>query len=647
MSIKTPKKAFLLAAGYGTRMLPLSRDLPKPLMPLWGRPLIDHTLSLLASWGVREVLVNCHHDAAQIITHLLAADVSGLRVSISHEPDILGTGGALRKAEWFVAGDEPFWLLNADLAIDVDPGAFVRSYEKGRSLAVLWLHPVKGPRTVEMKRGRITDFRSEGAGADGTYTFCGLHLLSPRILKFLSRDGFASIVPAYERAIKSGEKIEGLTIEDSYWADLGTPEQYLETHRETRRQYRAGKRGGRLFVPSMSERLAELRKKGVTVQGCVTVGRGVTVGSGAFLRDVVLWDGAAVGRGLRVENAIVGRSARIRLPADHIVLPANRLLRSLEVAALESKGWDIDAATAYVLPARGSARAYYRVEDGRHRALLMRYSGERFENTLFVRHARFLKHLGVRVPEVLADSSSPGFCLLEDLGARSLLDVVKCGAPERRVRALYEAVIAQLAVLHDKGRTRAKRSRLPLVPCFDAVLYRWERELFRDHFLSGLGDDALAVAVMKELSRVGRAMVRMPPVLIHRDLQSSNVLIPKRGVPAFIDFQGMRFGPAAYDLASLLCDPYVMLKESLQLDLLDAYNASARSSVEAETFWTAAVQRLAQAIGAYGRLSSLPGCSRFAAHIPGGLSMLARAARKAGDCPHIEMLSGLFLRRSS
>ena len=120
MRTALPNKAFVLAAGFGTRMLPLSRDLPKPMMPLWGRPLLEHVLLLLRDWGVRDVLVNTHHRPGELIRWAAGRPVAGLRVNFSFEPEILGTGGALRRAAWFL-DDRPFWLINADVAADLDP----------------------------------------------------------------------------------------------------------------------------------------------------------------------------------------------------------------------------------------------------------------------------------------------------------------------------------------------------------------------------------------------------------------------------------------------------------------------------------------------------------------------------------------------
>jgi aminoglycoside/choline kinase family phosphotransferase len=127
--------------------------------------------------------------------------------------------------------------------------------------------------------------------------------------------------------------------------------------------------------------------------------------------------------------------------------------------------------------------------------------------------------------------------------------------------------------------------------------------------------------------------------LLHRDLQSSNVLLP-RGRPAFIDFQGLRRGPAVYDVASLLCDPYVSLPEELIERLLAWYAAQAPRALGpiVDVFWHGAAQRLVQALGAFGRLAASRDTRRFEEHIPAGLRMLRRATKRLDFLPSLDTI---------
>ena len=130
-----PRRAILLAAGFGSRLQPLTFRIPKPLIPLWGRPLLLHNLDLLHQWGVRDVLINLHHEPGPLVNLIRTlSPPADLHIQFSFEPEILGTGGALRRAAWFLS-DEPLWILNADIAADLDPRILLRPFARERAQA--------------------------------------------------------------------------------------------------------------------------------------------------------------------------------------------------------------------------------------------------------------------------------------------------------------------------------------------------------------------------------------------------------------------------------------------------------------------------------------------------------------------------------
>jgi hypothetical protein len=459
-------------------------------------------------------------------------------------------------------------------------------------------------------------------GAKGTYTFCGLHLVSPRILDFLPESGFSGVIPAYERAMKRGHRVAGVCVPGSFWADVGAPEQYLDAHRKK-------KRGAGAFV---------------------SIGRGVLREQNVRVMNSVVWDGAILRAGSVIENAVIGRDADVAGTVRYIAMRADRALDAVELQALETLAWNPERTTAYPMGPRGSARTFTRIsaaglaEAGRPGSvipptvILMRYRLERAENALYCGHARFLRKLGFPVPRVLFDCPERQVAILEDLGDAALQDWA-AGKPSAAIRKMYERVLNAVLILHEKGTFRARRERLELMPPFDKRLYRWERNFFAEQFLEkGLRlPPRLVTDVKRDLARVGSRLLKAPEALIHRDLQSSNIFL-KDGRPFFIDFQSMRFGAAEYDLASLLCDPYISLPETLQEDLLDYYaGRSANPGSVAELFWWAAIERLAQALGAYARLSALPGMQSFSRHIAPATAMMKRALSRVGDMKHLRM----------
>lgn len=629
----TPRKAIILAAGMATRMLPLSLDTPKPAMPLWGRPVIGHILALLARWKVREVLVNLHFNPSPICEYLRTNKFPGLRLACSFEPDILGTGGVLHRADWF-RDESPFWMVNADIAADLDPAPILAAFRRPKTVAALWLEPERGPRTVEMRAGKITNFQTSRPGTTGTYTFCGLQLISPKLLPYLPPDSFCSIIRAYENAMCAGKAVRGVCVPESYWADLGTPDSYLRAHAEIRAKSARKLPGSALYIPPPRRQWRAWRRGGMKWKGFAAIDPAAHIARGATIENAVIWRGAKVGPAAIVKNAIVGSDCMITGRVPRLAVKPSFFGKSADIQlnlALARLRLAPEQATIIPFEPRGSARSFTRICSRKCNYIMIRYSRERHENCLYTRHAAFLKEIGLKVPEIIADFPEHQFSIMQDLGDRSLQSAAE-KLSNRSLLNLYRRVLPEVARLHTRGGAGLRRRTIETVPPFSPDLYRWEREFFARHFLAPhlkLAPPEIG-RIMAELKYAGRMLDRERPVLVHRDLQSSNIILAGPDI-YFIDFQGMRAGPAAYDLASLLCDPYIGLAKQDQLNLLHFYNriTSPRGTITPSIFWLAAIQRLAQALGAYGRLSAQPETAWFRKYIPPALKMMRRALEEA------------------
>jgi len=635
---KVPDKAILLAAGFGSRMVPLSHDLPKPMMPLWGIPVIEHVVNAMVFAGVRDILINLHHNPQPILDWALHRKGSCPRLQFSFEPVIAGTGGALRKASHFI-GSKPFWMVNTDIAFALDTAPLIEDFNKHQPLATLWLDATRGPRTVERAAdGRIVNFSSPTPGAVGTYTFCGMQILSPAILDYLPDTPFSSVVDGYRRALAQGIAVRGCCPDDTFWADLGTPERYLEAHREIADANRRKRPGGSLLQAAEARRMRRCIPAGVQTQGFVAIGHRVTLPPDVSLANCIIWDDAELQPGARLADSIAGRHTVVRatqqggacVRADS--LPPDPVL----IAALRAMCATPAASTLTALPARGSDRRFERLQTSRSSGILIRYDDQkRPENARYAPLARALAAAGIRVPRVILDLPDQKATLLEDAGTRSLQDALP-GLSRIARRQHYRRVIRQVLRLHDLS----PEALPPLETPFSPALYHWEHELFITNFLTNTLHMEVTEPLTNLLENCAKRLQQQPQVPVHRDLQSSNILL-QRGGPVLIDFQGIRMGAAAYDLASLLCDPYVMLDEADRGALLDDYcAASPQGAAVRAAFPYAAVQRLAQALGAFGRLSANPATARFAHHIPPATAMFnTMLAKLAASSPSIPALA--------
>ena len=309
---------------------------------------------------------------------------------------------------------------------------------------------------------------------------------------------------------------------------------------------------------------------------------------------------------------------------------------------------DLDPASLLFAPIvrGGSERSFYRLSNGKDwNAILIQYGPDKKENTYYAPIARFLDDLGVRVPKVLSDDPELRLTWMEDLGGSDLHALGTCPWDERV--AAYQSVLENVFHLHKNGPGHLEAKPIPLMDGFSKGVYEWEHNYFREQFLEGVcgfvlegREDAILRADLQVLMD---RLKQTPRALVHRDFQSQNIMMVK-GHAYLIDFQGMREGSAFYDLGSLLYDPYVAFTADQRLELLRYYyDLGAAQSFSWGTFQVrfheGAVQRLMQALGAYGFLGLKRGKESFLAHIPAGLANLQEAARAAGTLKCLENLT--------
>ncbi len=297
------------------------------------------------------------------------------------------------------------------------------------------------------------------------------------------------------------------------------------------------------------------------------------------------------------------------------------------------------------LAVRGSDRSFFRfIWNNKDSAILVHYDPKRIENCYYADISLFLHSVGVPVPRLIRQDRTECLMLMEDMGKTDLWSF-KNDTWEMR-RKLYQKTLHIVHKLHSIPEDGFPAQRVRLMERFGPDLYLWEREYFREHFVSAVCGIEYGLPLKgeleTELSALAGRLEGTKSVLVHRDLQSQNIMIYNEE-PFLIDFQGMRFGSPFYDLGSLLCDPYVDFSVSEIEELLSFYyNISKQNLVWPAFrgyFWEAAVQRLMQALGAYGFLGLSKGLTSFLAHIPAALSNLHRAASQVTSLPLLNDLS--------
>lgn len=235
-------KAMVFAAGYGRRLLPLTERVPKALIPIAGRPMIEYPLLLLRYYGITEVIINVHHLGEMIESRLGDGKKLGLRICYSREKELLDTGGGLRAARAFLA-DETFVVINSDILIDIPLNELIAHHAGKKATGTLVLRADEraddyGPIEVSPDL-RIQKFLGHKANPNppsqplAKFMFTGLQVLEPRVFHYMDPDpaanpgAFSTTKVTYPRMLTRGEPIYGFPF-DGYWQDLGTAERIRE-----------------------------------------------------------------------------------------------------------------------------------------------------------------------------------------------------------------------------------------------------------------------------------------------------------------------------------------------------------------------------------------------------------------------------------
>jgi aminoglycoside/choline kinase family phosphotransferase/GTP:adenosylcobinamide-phosphate guanylyltransferase len=237
-------KALILAAGFGTRLLPFTENTPKPLFSIAGRPLLDIIIGNLQNAGCKAIIINTHH-LYQKIDSFLARQKYTIPVITRHEPEILGTGGAIKNVADFW-DDNPFMVINSDIVTDIDLKIVYDFHLSHDHPVTLVLHDDVEFNTVSVNEsGFITDFHeqtlppflpSSAAGGSKslqlpktkTLAFTGIQVLDPEVIGLIPEGRFSSSIDAYRKLLSEDKKVYAFIAKEYYWKDIGTPERYRQ-----------------------------------------------------------------------------------------------------------------------------------------------------------------------------------------------------------------------------------------------------------------------------------------------------------------------------------------------------------------------------------------------------------------------------------
>ncbi|HEV8640815.1 MAG TPA: phosphotransferase [Methylomirabilota bacterium] len=652
-----PLAVFLPAAGLGERLRPVTNYLPKPLLPILGKPIIERILERLTAVCDGQIGINLHWKADLLRAWAVTSPWRD-RITFFPEDPILGTGGALKNAESFLSGG-PFIVHNSDILLDIDFSRLIEEHLSSGNTATLVCHRLPHLSNVVVDgNGQVLDVENPGASKPDPSTiadkvaYTGIAVYSPGILTFLPA-GVSHATVAWIAASKAGRKVRAMDFTGCYWNDVGDPTTYARGVLDALRE------DGETVYLSSAARCGRIE-----LDGYVVLESGSEIRDGSRIRNCIVMPGADVSG--RHENGIIGPGYLISLaesdmqPSLHAAekkrLPLSDplLARHFGVHTTDARGSTPapDSAVwcdAILIGLGGSDRRYFRVRHDGRTAVLMECRPEDPDFERHLAYTGFFARHAVPVPELLSADSANKRALFEDLGDTSLYAYLKLPHDTRSVERVYRGVLRRLVTLHTTATRHVHECLLLKTRIFDYDYFRWETTYFLDRFVTGLRQHAITnrPAIDEELHRLSQRVDAQAKGIIHRDFQCQNIMITA-GVPRFIDYQGARMAPPAYDVASVLWDPYYRLEDPMRERLLAYYvgemKADAFTAFDESSFLQSLIpcrlQRHMQALGAYGFLAEVKGKKYFLKHVPEALRLLkAEAAEARREYPELARLT--------
>ena len=608
--------AFILAAGYGERLRPITDHIPKPLLPVMGNPVIGIVLDSISSLSPDSIGINIHHQWEQIRAWASSSPHAG-HISLFHEQAILGTGGALKNAELLLR-ESDFIVHNADILTDINLSELAKKHFKSNDIATLAVHGHHKFSNVWIdKKGNLTHVGSEIKDLTTglcKVAFMGIAVYSPEFLEFLP-EGSSSVVDAWLKAIAKGHTIGVVDFSGAAWTDIGTPDSYAAAVFDLMK-----KEGEAVYIHE------SLDCSRIEIGGNTVIEQGVSFEGRALVRSSILLPGAKIPRDSFIDHLIAGPGFTIDL--DQAVLADTA---QVQASLLSWFGNRAEPVSAVCIGTGGSDRSYYRLIGKDKTAVLMKCSEADQDFFRHVAYTLFFKECSVPVPEVFLLDEEKKQALFEDLGDLSLYSWLRCSRSPDCIEAMYKKILDMLVTLQTTAADHLSECPLLKERVFDYDHLRWETGYFLERFVLGIKDINInnGKELETEFDRLAKKVDVQKKTIVHRDFQSQNIMVTRGDMPRLIDYQGARIGPSAYDIASMLWDPYYKIQESMRDRLLEYYIERMKGlqpELDEASFRQGLLhcrlQRHMQALGAYGFLSKIKGKKFFLRHVPQALAYL-------------------------
>lgn len=318
-------KAMILAAGLGTRLRPLTKLIPKAMVPISNKPFLEFLIRYLKQTGFEDITINLHHLPNIIKGYFKDGSAFGVKINYSMEKEILGTAGGIKAAEPFLK-DDLFFVINSDIAFELDFDDVVRFHKKNNALITMVLREdrdVEKYGVIEIdSSGRIRRFLgcsdSVQTGTLKKTMFTGIALFDPSVLKEFPDKGYCDIAKEiYPELLANDLPLFGY-VTDKYWMDIGNPQNYLclqkeifsgkvfqNTARDKQETNLKNRFNGVKIIPPVSIGENVVIEEGSTIGPYASIGNNCNINKGCALNNSIVWDNITIPENSKIENSII------------------------------------------------------------------------------------------------------------------------------------------------------------------------------------------------------------------------------------------------------------------------------------------------------------------------------------------------------
>lgn len=333
-------KAMIMAAGVGSRLTPLTQDIPKPLIPIANRPVMDILLEQLRKASIKDVIANTHYLSDKIISRYDNDGVSrdiGINFNYVYEETLSGTAGGVKKCQHFFDKGEDFLVMSADGLSNVDLTSAIASHKESGAIASIGIKQIEEKEipnfgvVVTDSEGFISEFQEkpsiEEAKSNNINT--GIYIFKYEIFDYIPANCFYDFAKnVFPDLLSKGIKINTFKVTD-YWSDIGTIEQYLQSTRDLfENLYDINH--SKIIKMSQGSCIVEDSKlsPSMTLLGFNTIGKNCSIGENVTLDNCIIWDKVTIKEGLTLKNCIIASGSQINASMDSQVIGPNKIVNN-------------------------------------------------------------------------------------------------------------------------------------------------------------------------------------------------------------------------------------------------------------------------------------------------------------------------------